>query len=120
MPTLILKRNGGSTKRAFFKRSARLSENEVIARNLEYATEFSRYLVEHPAFAEKISANAQIFFMSEIDPALCEANRRLIEMENRLSKSAPIVVIRFDKLAPAQSRLIRPRVERQFVVSVNH
>jgi len=116
---MISKRNGGATKRVFSKRSAVLSENEVIARNLEFATEFSRYLLEHPAFAERMPANAQIFFMPENDPALCEANRRLIEMEERRGKSASIVVIRFDKLAPAKSRIIRPRVDRQFITTIN-
>ncbi len=114
MQPTISKRNGGHTKRAFSKSSIQLTEREVVTRNLELATEFSRYLIEHPAFAEKLPQNAEIFFMPEDDLALCEANQRLIETEKRRSKSAPIVVIRFGKLTPAKSRIVRPRVDQRF------
>jgi len=67
--------------------------------------------MEHPAFAEKLPSNAEIFFMPEDDSALCEANQCLIETQKRRSKSAPIVIIRIGRLAPAKSRIVRPRVE---------
>lgn len=117
MPTTISKRNGANTKRAFSKSSARLTEREVVTRNLELATEFSRYLIEHPAFAEKLPQNAEIFFMPSDDPLLCKANARLVEMEKRQGRVRSIVVIRFAKLAPSKSRMIQPRVDKGFVAS---
>jgi len=114
-----LKTQWRKTKRGSSKSSGQLSENEVMTRNLELAMEFSRYLLEHPASAERMPANAQIFFMPDDDLALCEANRRLIEMEKRHRQPAPIVVVRCGKLAPAKSRMIRPRVDRRFVEWMN-
>ncbi|HHT9158661.1 MAG TPA: DUF5647 family protein [Candidatus Brocadiaceae bacterium] len=55
-----------------------MNEQEVFTKNLILSTEFDRYLLDHPAFAEKIPTNAQIVFLPEHDPELCKIN-----MENK-------------------------------------
>ena len=54
-----------------------MNEQEVFTKNLILSTEFDRYLLDHPAFAEKIPTNAQIVFLPEHDPELCKINMEI-------------------------------------------
>lgn len=71
-------------------------------------TEFDRYIVEHPKFAEKIPQNAQIVLQDEGDE---EYNRwsRQIAQEQR-EPNQPVVYVRIKGLKPAKSRLLKPEV----------
>lgn len=52
-------------------------EKEMIERNLELSSEFSRYLFEHPEIEEKIPINAEIILLPEFDIGLKEYNLKL-------------------------------------------
>lgn len=71
-------------------------------------TEFDRYVVEHPEFAEQIPANAQIVLQVEGDE---EYNRWSIQLaERQRENDQPFVLVKIKGLRPAKSRLIKPEV----------
>ena len=43
-----------------------MTEQEIFAKNLILSTEFDRYVLEHPDFAEKIPDNAQVVLLSAL------------------------------------------------------
>ena len=51
-----------------------MKEEEIFSKNLILSTEFDRYVIDHPEFAEKIPQNAQIVLLPEDDPELCQKN----------------------------------------------
>ena len=54
-----------------------MTEKKLVEKNLILATEFDRYLLEHPEAAEQIPLNAQIVLLPEDDPELCQKNREV-------------------------------------------
>ncbi len=71
-------------------------------------TEFDRYVVEHPEFAEKIPQNAQIVLQVEGDD---EYNRWSKELAARQREPGQFVVyVKVKGLKPVKSRLIEPEV----------
>jgi hypothetical protein len=52
-------------------------EKEMIERNIELSTEFSRFLFEHPEMEEKIPMDAEIILLPEFDAELKEFNLQL-------------------------------------------
>ncbi len=71
-------------------------------------TEFDRYVVEHPEFAEKIPQNAQIVLQVEGDD---EYNRWSRELADRQRETGQVVVyVKVKGLRPVKSRLIEPEV----------
>ena len=71
-------------------------------------TEFDRYVVEHPEFAEKIPQNAQIVLQVEGDD---EYNRWSRELADRQKEQGQAVIyVKVKGLKPVQSRLIEPEV----------
>ena len=49
-------------------------EKEMIERNIELSTEFSRYLFEHTEMEEKIPMDAESILLPEFDEELKEVN----------------------------------------------
>ena len=47
-----------------------MTDQEIFSKNLILTTEFDRYILEHPEFAEKIPGNAQIVLLPDDDPEL--------------------------------------------------
>jgi len=71
-------------------------------------TEFDRYVVEHPEFAEKIPQNAQIVLQVEGDD---EYNRWSRELADRQKEQGQAVIyVKVKGLKPVKSRLIEPEV----------
>ncbi|KAF0107799.1 MAG: hypothetical protein FD146_1430 [Anaerolineaceae bacterium] len=70
----------------------------------ELLTEFNRYLVEHPAFAEKFPAGAEVVLLDKRDSGY---NRFVLDA---LKSDHPVVYIDVGELAPIHSRLKRPAV----------
>ncbi len=71
-------------------------------------TEFDRYIMEHPEFAEQIPTNAQIVLQVEGDE---EYNRWSIQLaERQRERDQPFVLVKIKGLRPAKSRLIKPEV----------
>jgi hypothetical protein len=52
-------------------------EKEIIERNIELSTEFSRYLFEHKELEEKIPIDAEIILLPEFDEELRQYNLNL-------------------------------------------
>ena len=86
-----------------------MKEQEIFSRNLILSTEFDRYVLEHPEFAEKIPQNAQIVLLPEDDPELCRKNIEIVK--DQCEAGQPIVYVHIEKVAPQVSRLLNPRLE---------
>ena len=71
-------------------------------------TEFDRYVVEHPEFAEKIPRNAQIILQIEGDEKYNKWSREVAEKQHEPKQ--PVVYIKIGGLKPIKSRLIKPKV----------
>ena len=72
------------------------------------ATEFDRYVIEHPKFAKKIPINSQIVLQVQGDKEYNEWSRKLAEKQRETGQS--IVYITIKRLKPAKSRLFKPDV----------
>ncbi len=72
------------------------------------ATEFDRYVIEHPEFAMKIPRNAQIVFQVEGDEEYNKWSTQLAEKQREPGQR--IVNVKVKGLKPAKSRLLEPEV----------
>ena len=77
----------------------------------ELFIEFTRYLIEHPEFAECIPEDAQVVLLDRQDPVY---SRQAIEFSGRASGTddvadRPIVYIKVTQMAPVRSRVRDPR-----------
>lgn len=70
------------------------------------ATEFGRYIVEHPEFAAEIPKNSQIVLQIEGDEKYNTWSRTLAEKQREKGQRAVYVSIK--GLKPAKSRIIKP------------
>ena len=89
-------------------------EDELFLKNVTLNTEFNKYLIEHPEFAEKIPQNGAVVLLPEDDPVFCQKVMDLIRRHRKIDdvSGRPIVYVKIQRLAPApSSRLINPRVE---------
>ncbi len=73
----------------------------------ELFMEFTRYLVEHPEFAERIPDGAQVVLLDHADP---QYSQQAVELAQRATKtddvpSRPIVYIQVTEMSPVRSRL---------------
>jgi hypothetical protein len=78
----------------------------------ELFLEFTRYLVEHPEFAEEIPEGAQVVFLDRNDPGFnCQSirfSRRARDTDDEPER--PVVYVDVGELAPIRSRLQNPKV----------
>lgn len=89
-------------------------EEELFLKNVTLTTEFNKYLVEHPEFAERIPQNCAVVLLPEDNPEFCRKVMALIDHHREIDdvRGRPIVYVKVEKLAPAPpSRLVNPRVE---------
>jgi hypothetical protein len=70
------------------------------------ATEFGRYIVEHPEFAAAIPENSQIVLQVEGDEKYNRWSRTIAKKQREQGQSAVYVTIK--GLKPATSRIIQP------------
>jgi hypothetical protein len=91
------------------KEASRMNRKNIAEKNLRLGYEFSRYLIEHPAFARKISSAAEIVFLPTEDQTLCRENLK-IAASIRARGGKPVLV-RIGRIAPPRSRLRLVRVE---------
>lgn len=73
----------------------------------ELFTEFTRYLVEHPEFAEQIPDGAEVVLLDNHDP---EYNRYMLASVRAASPDHPVVYVEVGEMAPVRSRLQNPKV----------
>ena len=78
----------------------------------ELLIEFTRYLVEHPEFAECIPDGAQVVLLDQQDP---EYSQRAIELSKKAKETddetdRQVIYIEVTEMAPIRSRLQGVRV----------
>ena len=78
----------------------------------ELFMEFTRYLIEHPEFAECIPEGAQVVLLDRQDPLY---SQQAIEFAKRAGETddvpdRPVVYMEVTKMAPVRSRLQEVRV----------
>jgi len=88
-----------------------ITDEETFLKNLTLSTEFSRYILEHSEMADRIPENARVVLLPEDDPDLCEINLRLAKEHSKREPGQPIVYVHVEKMAPARSRLVNPKLE---------
>ncbi len=86
-----------------------MTEQEIFAKNLILSTEFDRYILEHPEFAEKIPLNAQVVLLPEDDRELCKINIEIAEQQRE--EGQQVVYVHIGKVAPQISRLTNVSLE---------
>jgi hypothetical protein len=84
---------------------------EVFARKqMELASEFAKYVLEHPEVDEALPADSFVYFEVEGEPELNEYGRKLAQRRER-EEGMATVCVRVKGLAPPQgSRLIDPQI----------
>ncbi len=80
-----------------------MTEQEIFQKNLILSTEFDRYLLEHPEFADKIPTNAQIVLLPDDDPELCKINIEIASKQRE--EGQQVVYVHIGSIAPQISRL---------------
>ncbi|MBU0699636.1 MAG: hypothetical protein KKE59_09485 [Proteobacteria bacterium] len=74
------------------------TQKEMIEKNIELSTEFSRYLFDHADLYESIPPEADIVFLPEFDPELKKFN---LELGKKLiSDGNKVVYIKIERLRP--------------------
>ncbi len=78
----------------------------------ELFMEFTRYLIEHPEFAECIPEGAQVILLDRQDPLY---SQRAIEFAKRARETddvpdRPVVYMEVTEMAPVRSRLQEVRI----------
>jgi hypothetical protein len=86
-----------------------MTDDELAARNLILATEFDRYVLEHPEFADQVPSNAQIVLLPEDDPDLSAKNLEISRLQRE--QGQPVIYVRIEKVLAPLSRLVNPRIE---------
>ncbi len=86
-----------------------MTEQEIFAKNLILSTEFDRYILEHPEFAEKIPLNAQVVLLPEDDQEICKINTEIAEQQRE--EDQQVVYVHIGKVAPQISRLTNVSLE---------
>jgi hypothetical protein len=86
-----------------------MARKSLAYKNLVLGVEFDKYVVEHPEILDAIPESSHVVFLPEYDRELYKANIKLAQ--KRIAGGEKIVFVRIKKLAPAKSRIIRPRIE---------
>src|SRR3972149_7017279 len=81
----------------------------------ELFTEFTRYLTEHPEFAERIPDNAEVVLLDEKDP---QYSQYAIELSKRSrltddEPDRPVVYIEVTEMAPVRSLVKKLQVHER-------
>lgn len=86
-----------------------MNEKEFVERNIRLSFEFSKYLVEHPEFEEKIPEGAEVVILLEGDPHF---NKEAMKLAKRAkNEGQEVVFVQVKGLAPVPlSRLIKPEL----------
>ena len=86
-----------------------MRRKEWAYRNLILGVEFDKYLVDHPELAVRIPNGSTLVLLPEYDRELYKANLKLAQ--KKIDRGEKVVFVRIKNLAPARSRIIRPRIE---------
>jgi len=86
-----------------------MNNQQLFKKNLEISREFSRYVLEHSKFADKIPHDALVIFLPKDDQALREDNLKLA-LIHREPKQA-LVYAHFEGLRRKSPQLPRLKLE---------
>lgn len=86
-----------------------MTEEDIFTKNLILSTEFDRYILEHPDFAEKIPLNAQVVLLPENNKELCRINMEIAEHQRE--EGQQVVYVHIGQIAPQISRLTNVSLE---------
>jgi hypothetical protein len=86
-----------------------MTEQEIFTKNLILSSEFDRYLIENPDFAEKIPLNAQIILLPNDDKELCKINIDMAKEQHEKEQS--VIYIHVGLVAEKISRLTDVKME---------
>lgn len=79
--------------------------------NAQLGVEFDRYVIEHPAWAQKhIPRGAKVALQIKGDNAFNSWSRRLAERTRQ--ENQPIVVVHITELAPVRSRIMKAEIQK--------
>jgi len=89
-----------------------MTYEEIMEKNLILSFEFSLYVTQHPQFARQMPPNSRVVLLPGDDPELARINREAVEQARQSDDepNRPIVYVEFDRLLPARSRLVKPRL----------
>lgn len=73
-------------------RKVRITEDEVVRRNVELQTEFMRYILEHPAILDRLPSDFRLVILPENDPDLRAYNLELLDKHP--AKGKPVIFVR--------------------------
>jgi len=84
-------------------KSMTASEKKFVERNLDLIFEFEKYVLEHPAIAEKIPRDAVVFMKVTGDQKFNRWSER--QAKKQAKKGAPLISITVKKMGPVHSRI---------------
>ena len=89
-----------------------MTEEEIMEKNITLSFEFSLYVMEHPEFAKQIPKEARVVLLPKDDPELSRINHETAERAKAFDDDPhrASVFIEFERLLPARSRLVGPRI----------
>jgi len=74
------------------------TEKDLMEKNIELSSEFSRYVFEHPEIEEQLASEAEIVFVPEYDRELKDYNLSLArDLEAAGTK---VIYVRIERLRP--------------------
>ena len=78
----------------------------------ELTMEFTRYLIQHPEFAERIPNEAQVVLLHRQDPVYSQQAMQYAQNAKATDDMSdrPVVYVEIGELAPVRSRLQKVRV----------
>ncbi len=87
-----------------------MTEKELFEKNLELASEFSRYIIAHPELAKQIPPDAEVVFLVESNPELSRRNQELAKQIK--ADGGSVVFVKIKDILPKEfSRLVEPHLE---------
>ena len=90
------------------KRSPKLSEDEVVARNVELQTAFMRFILEQPGILDRLPADFRLVILPENDPELRAYNLELLDQHPAQGK--PVIFVRMKAGKKVDFKRQRPTV----------
>jgi len=86
------------------------SEKKMIEKNLDLIFEFEKYVLDHPALANRIPRNAVVSVRLDGDDEFNRWSQRLAEKQRGARQ--PVYCVTIKKMRPVRSRIEELRVER--------
>jgi hypothetical protein len=87
-----------------------IDPEDFARKQIELASEFAKYVLEHPEVDETLSADSFVYFQVEGESELNEYGRKLAQRREREEGMATVCVRVKGLAAPEGSRLIAPRI----------